>query len=84
MVRIDPASPQWARDFARDVQRELDTLPARIEALEAEQTALAAQLADPALYAQDAAKARELQARHDAIDEQLLAALERWETLGAR
>jgi hypothetical protein len=28
MVRIDKAAPQWALDFARDVQRELDTLKA--------------------------------------------------------
>ncbi len=65
-------------------QRELDGLPARIEALEAEQRSLATQLADPALYAQDASKARALQARHDAIDDELLAAMERWEALGAR
>ena len=26
MVRISPSAPQWALDFARDVQRELDTL----------------------------------------------------------
>ena len=65
-------------------QRELDALPARIEALETEQKTLTAQLADPALYAQDASRARELQARHDTIDGELLLALERWEALGAR
>ena len=65
-------------------QRELDALPARIEALEAEQAALAARLADPALYTKEAQRVAELQARHQAIDEELLAAMERWELLGAR
>ena len=77
------AAPAKAKLSYKD-QRELDALPARIEALEVEQTTLTAQLADPALYAQDGARARELQARHDAIDGELLAAMERWETLGAR
>jgi hypothetical protein len=31
MVRIDPAAPQWALDFAREVQRELDTLKAGVQ-----------------------------------------------------
>jgi hypothetical protein len=31
MVRIDPNAPQWALDFARDVQRELDTLKAGVQ-----------------------------------------------------
>jgi ATP-binding cassette subfamily F protein uup len=65
-------------------QRELDALPARIEALEAEQAALALRLADPALYTKEAQRVAELQARHQAIDEELLAAMERWELLGAR
>lgn len=31
MVKIDPNAPQWAKDFARDVQRELDTLKAGVQ-----------------------------------------------------
>jgi len=65
-------------------QRELEGLPSRIEALEAEQKQLAERLASSDLYVKEPQRVAELQARHDAIDEELLAALERWETLGAR
>ena len=62
-------------------QRELDELPARIEALEAEQAEVRATLADGALYQSDLARAIALQARDGAIDEALTAALERWAEL---
>jgi ABC transport system ATP-binding/permease protein len=65
-------------------QRELDELPARIEALEAEQKTLGAVLSDAALYASDPARIAAAQARVARIDEELLLALERWEALGAR
>jgi ATP-binding cassette subfamily F protein uup len=64
-------------------QRELDELPARIEALEEEQTELNKTLADPDLYRkQDAHSIAGLQARIATIDDELLVLLERWETLG--
>jgi len=65
-------------------QRELDALPARIEALEAEQRALGEELADGSLYARDAARAVVLHKRHGEIEDELMAALERWEALAAR
>jgi ATP-binding cassette subfamily F protein uup len=65
-------------------QRELDALPARIGALEAEQKSIAEAIADPSLYAKNPERATELHARYAQIDEELLAALERWEALGAR
>lgn len=65
-------------------QRELEALPARIEALEAEQREIDAQLADGSLYASEPQRAAELGARHAAIEEALMTALERWEALGAR
>ena len=65
-------------------QRELDALPARIEALEAEQKSLQEQLASPTLYAEDASRAGELHVRHETIENELTAALERWELLGSR
>ncbi len=63
-------------------QRELDGLPARIEALEAEQKAIGEQLADGSLYASDAARAAQLAMRNAEIEDELMAALERWDTLG--
>jgi ATP-binding cassette subfamily F protein uup len=65
-------------------QRELDGLPARIEALEAEQAKLALQLADPTIYAGASPRAPALQARNTALEDELLQAMERWEVLSAR
>ena len=81
------AQPDVATDHVRlqqiaREQRELDGLPALIAALEAEQGELRAQLADGSLYATDARKAAQLAARDAAIDDELLAALERLEVLG--
>jgi ATP-binding cassette subfamily F protein uup len=65
-------------------QRDLDALPARIEALEAEQKVLEAQLADPANYQGGGDAVRALRERFDAIESELLEALERWEALESR
>jgi ATP-binding cassette subfamily F protein uup len=64
--------------------RELEGLPARIEALEAEQADLASRLADPALYQADAQAAAGLHARAEAIEGELLDVLARWEALEAK
>jgi len=77
-----PAAPKAKLSYKE--QRELDGLPARIEALEAEQKALQAQLASPDLYTRDPQSAPALHARHEAIELELLEALERWETLASR
>ena len=67
-------------------QRELDELPKLIASLEDEQTALALQLSDPDFYKKNAAEAKRVNARMEAIEGELLAALERWEAIesGAR
>ncbi|MGE5865349.1 MAG: ATP-binding cassette domain-containing protein [Rhizobacter sp.] len=80
-----PAAPSPARKvkLSYKEQRELDALPGRIEALEAEQKQLAEQLSGTEIYS-DAKRLAAVQARVGAIEEELLAALERWEVLGAR
>ena len=79
-----PAAPaNKARKLSYKEQRELEALPGRIAALEAEQANLNALLADGTLYASDNAKALQLAQRNAAIDGELLQALERWEHLGA-
>ena len=65
-------------------QRELDALPGQIEALEAEQKLIADTLAGSEIYVKEPTRVGALQTRHDSIEEELLAALERWETLGSR
>jgi ABC transport system ATP-binding/permease protein len=62
-------------------QRELDALPAQIEALEQEQKAIHGELADGSLYAREAERAQRLSERSAQIDDELMAALERWESL---
>ena len=76
-IKLAPAS----KKLGHREQRELDKLPQTIEALEQEQTALRAELADVNLYSKDARRATALYQRDAAIDEELLSALARWEEL---
>jgi ATP-binding cassette subfamily F protein uup len=62
-------------------KRDLDELPAKIEALEAEQTDIRKQLADGKLFSTDNATALALTQRDAEIDDLLLAAMERWDEL---
>ena len=72
------------RKLSYKEQREFDGLLDRIDALEAEQKALGAQLADAAFYAKEPDKAAAAQTRHAQIDAELTRLLERWEELGSR
>ncbi|MFY7866604.1 ATP-binding cassette domain-containing protein [Roseateles sp.] len=65
-------------------QRELDELPAKVAALEAEQLQLNALLNGTELYNQGAARIAEVTARAGDIDTELLALMERWEALEAK
>ena len=58
-------------------------MPERIAALEAEQHTITQTLADGSLYVSDNPRALALAQRNAQLDEELLAALERWESLGA-
>ncbi len=77
-----PTSPQ--RKLSYKEQRELDNLPTQIEALEKEQADARAQLADGSIYQRDPGLAQQLFKRDTEIDDLLIQALERWETLSAR
>jgi ABC transport system ATP-binding/permease protein len=83
-VAAAPVAAAKPRKLSYKEQRELGELPKRIEALEAEQKQLAAFLALPESYSKEADRAMAAQTRHAKIDDELLAAMERWETLGAR
>jgi ATP-binding cassette subfamily F protein uup len=71
------------RKLSYKEQRELETLPEKIAALEAEQARITSALADGTLFASDSARALQLTQRNTQIDDELFAALERWEVLGA-
>ncbi len=65
-------------------QRELDDLPALIEALERDVETLRTQLADPTLYRDRADEIAPLRTRLEVQEQKLAAAFERWELLEAK
>ncbi len=73
-----------AAKLSNKERKELETLPARIEQLEAEQASLTAQLGDPDLYKDGGAKAADLQRRLQAAETEHSAALARWMELDGR
>ncbi len=64
--------------------RELEAMPDRIAALEQEQAAISAELADPTVYRDAPDRVQALRERYAAIEEELMSALARWEALEAR
>jgi len=84
-----PAEPPAAskarpsRRLTNKESQELESLPARIDALEAEQADLGARLADPVFYQRERAAAAAVSVRLDEIERQHAAALARWEELEA-
>ncbi|MBD5802908.1 ABC transporter ATP-binding protein uup [Azoarcus sp. Aa7] len=65
-------------------KRELEALPERIAALEAEQAALHARMADPALYQQAPLEVARIKSRLEELDTEIENALVRWEALESR
>ena len=79
----DPAKAK-AEKLSWKEQRELEALPGKIAALEAEQAELGKRLEDTTIYQRDPPAAQQAAARLTAIDDELMALLERWEILEAR
>ena len=79
----EPAKPKGDRLSWKE-QRELEALPDKIAGLEAEQATLTGKLEDPAIYQTDPKGAQQAAERLAAIDDELMALLERWEALEAR
>jgi ATP-binding cassette subfamily F protein uup len=80
------AEPSTAapRKLSFKEQRELEALPARIEALESEQKILAERLGSPGLYTTEPLRASEMNTRYAQIEQALTEHLERWEALSSR
>jgi ABC transport system ATP-binding/permease protein len=77
-------NPQRAAKLSFKEQRELEALPQKIAALEAEQKTIGAQLEEGSIFAKDPQEGTRLSERYAAIDEELLVALERWDELENR
>jgi ATP-binding cassette subfamily F protein uup len=75
-----PAKPTPRKRSFKDTQ-ELDTLPARIEAMEAEVKAIEAQLASPGFYREPAETLRRTTDRLERLQADLQQAYERWHEL---
>jgi ABC transport system ATP-binding/permease protein len=78
-----PAGPA-RKKLSFNERRELADLPARIEALETEQTQLEAAIADPGFYRNPAQTITDTLARLAHVQATLLEALARWDTLDSR
>ncbi len=83
-VLVPAAAAPAKRKLSNKEQRELDELPKLIAKLEDEQSAIAAILADPNIYKEKVAEVKRLNQRNSEIDQLLMEALERWETIEAR
>ncbi|MDR2689785.1 MAG: ATP-binding cassette domain-containing protein [Azoarcus sp.] len=77
-------APQRNGKLGFNERRELDALPDRIAALEAEEGAIQQRLGDPALYQRAPQEVASLSARLEAIGKEISAAMARWEELECR
>ncbi len=73
--------PQKKRRLSYNEQRELESLPAKIESLDAEVALLHDRMADPSFYKQPAAEIARVQAQAKGLHDQLNSAYQRWEEL---
>jgi ATP-binding cassette subfamily F protein uup len=80
----DALRPKARAKLSYKEQRELDSLPDQIAGLESEQQTLREELADGNIYQRDPQRAAQLHTRDVEIEDLLMQALERWETLSTR
>ena len=78
-----PVPAVKAKKLNNREKSELQVLPARIEALEAEQAELTGKLGDPGYYQRDPVGAKALKTRMGALETELATAFARWEELEA-
>jgi ATP-binding cassette subfamily F protein uup len=76
--------PPQKRKLSFKEHRELESLPARIEALEAEQARLSAEVSSPEFYRKPAADIHAAMARLEALPLELDSAVRRWDELETR
>jgi ATP-binding cassette subfamily F protein uup len=79
-----PKAPAKRAKLGFKETRELEALPAQLEALEREQRELSTRLADPALYQDRSVDFKSLNDRAAAIEAEITRLLTRWEELEAR
>jgi ATP-binding cassette subfamily F protein uup len=82
-VAAAPAKPR-ARKLSYKEQRELESLPERIETMEAELGKLHETMADASFYRSDPSEIARTKARMESLEEEVSAAYERWTDLEAK
>jgi ATP-binding cassette subfamily F protein uup len=82
VVEVRPAAPRRKLSFKE--QKELDELPKRIDALEAEQITITAKLADPATWKSAGSDATALNRRLSALPGEIEGLWARWTELSER
>lgn len=80
-ARPTRVSKERPRRLTYKEQRELETLPQRIEGLEAELGELHQTMADPAFYRQDPSQIVQIKARLQLLEQEIAGAYQRWEEL---
>lgn len=78
------ADAERPRKLSYRDQRELDALPARIEALEGERDALLASMSEPAFYQREGSAIRAVQTQLEQLEQALETAYALWESLESR
>lgn len=78
-----PAPAEKTKKLSYKAQRELDGLPAKLEALETEQSDLQAKIGEPEFYQQDKDDVAKTLARLERVGNELEQCFARWETLEA-
>lgn len=81
---LEDAKKDAPKKLSFKEQKELEALPALIEALENEQLSINQTLADPAIYRDKPEQVKTLQARLLAIETEVTAQMQRWDTLESR
>ncbi len=81
VVTSPETPPARQKKLSYKDQRELETLPAKIEKLEAKQKQLSALLADPEIYQTGGTRAADIGRELQGVEEELLSCLARWEEL---
>ena len=79
-----PSLPPRQKKLSYNEQRELDSLPGRIDALEGELAVMRGALADGSLFRSDPAKAKSFTERLPAAEAELETLVERWAELAER
>lgn len=75
--------PKQSKKLSYKDQRELDALPQKIEAYEAELEEIQQAMSDPGFYQKQGDKVAELNARREEVETELAQCYERWESLDA-